>query len=68
VRRSFAPPFPVDADMADATFTDGILRVTLPEAQTAKPKKITATGDREEKAIAHRPCRRARNRSQSAPR
>lgn len=50
-RRSVTLPFPVDADKADATFTDGILRVTLPKAETAKPKKITVAGDREARAI-----------------
>src|SRR5436190_1353515 len=32
-RRSFTLPFPVDADQAQASFEQGILRVTLPKAE-----------------------------------
>ena len=39
-RRSFTLPFPVDADQAQASFEQGILRVTLPKAASAKPQKI----------------------------
>lgn len=39
-RRSLTLPFPVDADHAEASFEQGVLRVTLPKAETAKPKKI----------------------------
>ena len=40
-RRSISLPFPVDADKSEATFENGILRIELPKAATAKPKKIT---------------------------
>ena len=39
--RSVTLPFPVDADRAEATFEHGVLRVRLPKAEAAKPKKIT---------------------------
>jgi HSP20 family protein len=40
-RRSITLPFPVDADRAEATFEHGMLRVTLPKAESARPKRIT---------------------------
>jgi len=30
----------VEADKVDATYKDGVLKVTLPKSETAKPKKI----------------------------
>ena len=39
-RRSVTLPFQVDADAAEATFEHGILRITLPKAENARPKKI----------------------------
>lgn len=39
-RRSVTLPFPVDADHAEANFEHGVLRIALPKAETAKPKKI----------------------------
>ncbi len=39
-RRSITLPFPVDADQAQARFAEGILRVTVPKAASAKPQKI----------------------------
>ena len=47
-RRSVTLPFPVDADAADASFEHGILRVTLPKAEVAKPKKIAISGGQRE--------------------
>lgn len=44
VRRSVTLPFPIDADRAEAVFENGILRVVLPKAETAKPRKIAITG------------------------
>lgn len=38
--RSLTVPFEVDADAAEATFDNGILRLTLPKAEAAKPKQI----------------------------
>lgn len=39
--RSFTLPPNVDADKVNATFTDGILELTIPKKEEAKPKKIT---------------------------
>ena len=44
VRRSVTLPFPIDADRAEAVFENGILRVVLPKAETAKPRKIAISG------------------------
>ena len=47
-RRSITLPFAVDVDKADATFDHGILHLTLPKAEAAKPKRISiASGQRE---------------------
>lgn len=51
-RRSVTLPFPVDADQAEATFEHGMLRVVLPKAETAKPRKISISGGRQNEAIA----------------
>ncbi|MBN1483258.1 MAG: Hsp20/alpha crystallin family protein [Chloroflexia bacterium] len=40
-QRSVALPTGVDSDAAEATFEDGVLKVTLPKAEEAKPKQIT---------------------------
>jgi HSP20 family protein len=39
-QRSFTLPTSVRSDKIDATFKDGILSVTLPKAEEAKPKQI----------------------------
>jgi HSP20 family protein len=39
-RRSVTLPLPIDVEKATASFEHGILRVVLPKAETAKPKKI----------------------------
>ena len=39
-RRSIALPTHVDASKVSATYQDGILKVTLPKAEEAKPKQI----------------------------
>jgi len=39
-RRSIALPTRVDAAKVSATYQDGILKVTLPKAEEAKPKQI----------------------------
>ena len=51
VRRSVTLPFPVDADRAEAVFENGILRVVLPKAESAKPRKISITGGNQRTAI-----------------
>jgi len=39
-QRSVNLPVEVNADAAEATFEDGVLRLTLPKAEEAKPKRI----------------------------
>jgi len=42
-QRSISLPCRVDADKIKATYTDGMLTVTLPKAEEAKPKQIPIT-------------------------
>ena len=42
-RRSISLPTRVDASKVSATYKDGILTVTLPKAEEAKPKKVDVT-------------------------
>jgi HSP20 family protein len=42
--RSVRLPEFVDAEKIDASFTNGLLTVTIPKAQTAQPRKITIRG------------------------
>jgi HSP20 family protein len=39
-QRAITPPFEVDADNAQAHYQDGILRIRLPKAEHAKPRRI----------------------------
>lgn len=39
--RTFELPFAVEADKVEALFENGILRISLPRAETDKPRKIT---------------------------
>lgn len=39
--RSFTLSTPVQADRIQATYKDGVLRISLPKAEQAKPKRIT---------------------------
>ena len=39
-RRTISLPAPVDANKVNASYRDGILTVTLPKAEEAKPKQI----------------------------
>jgi HSP20 family protein len=43
-RRSISLPARVDANKVSATYRDGILTVTLPKAEEARPKRISVTG------------------------
>jgi HSP20 family protein len=38
--RTVSLPFPVSSDAADAQFENGVLRLTLPKSELAKPKRI----------------------------
>jgi HSP20 family protein len=38
--RTMRVPFEAEADKVDATYKNGVLKVTLPKSETAKPKKI----------------------------
>lgn len=44
-QRSLSIPFDVDADAADATFENGMLRLTLPKAEADRPKQIKVRVD-----------------------
>jgi HSP20 family protein len=44
-RRSITLPARVDANKVNATYRDGILTVTLPKAEEAKPKQIQVRAD-----------------------
>ena len=46
--RSLSLPFPVEADRATAGFSNGVLTLTLPKAEAAKPKTIRVGGDKRE--------------------
>jgi HSP20 family protein len=39
-QRTLTPPFEVDPARAEATFEDGVLRITLPKAEHARPQPI----------------------------
>ena len=39
-RRSLSLPFPVEVEQVAAHFTNGVLTLTLPKAEAAKPKRI----------------------------
>ena len=40
-QRAVRLPFEVNADEADATFENGVLTLSLPKVEEAKPKRIT---------------------------
>jgi HSP20 family protein len=53
-RRSITLPFPIDATRVEANFANGIVRITAPKAEHAKPRKITinSTATEQPEAIA----------------
>jgi len=50
-QRTLTLPFEVDASKAEATFEQGIVRITLPKADWAKPQKIAVTAGGGQQAI-----------------
>jgi HSP20 family protein len=50
-QRSVTLPFEVDASKAQASFEHGIVRITLPKAEWAKPQKIAVTTANGKQAI-----------------
>jgi HSP20 family protein len=50
-QRTLTLPFEVDASQAEATFEHGIVRITLPKADWAKPQKIAVTAGSSQQAI-----------------
>ena len=42
--RSLSLPFPVETEQASATFSNGVLTLTLPKAEAAKPRRIQIGG------------------------
>ncbi len=46
--RTFTLPLPVDAEHAQATFKHGVLTLTLPKTEAAKPRRIPVQGARPE--------------------
>jgi HSP20 family protein len=42
--RSLRLPFQIDSNTVDAKFADGVLHLTLPRAESEKPKRITVKG------------------------
>ena len=48
--RSIAVPSNVDAKKIEASFEDGVLEVSLPKAPEVKPKKVTVSTKKKEKA------------------
>jgi HSP20 family protein len=42
--RGISLPYPVDADRVTAQFTNGVLTLTLPKAESAKPRQIQIGG------------------------
>ncbi len=50
-QRTVALPFDVDASKAEATFEHGIVRITLPKAERAKPQKIAIKAGSQQESI-----------------
>jgi HSP20 family protein len=44
-QRSFTLPAPVDADKVEAKLENGVLRLTLPKAEEARPRRITVKAE-----------------------
>lgn len=50
--RSLSLPFPVEVDHVTATFTNGVLTLSLPKAEAAKPRRIQIGGEGRQEQIA----------------
>lgn len=50
-QRSFTLPFPVDSAQANATFENGILKLTLPKSEAVKPRRIQVSQQSSQGAI-----------------
>jgi HSP20 family protein len=50
-QRSVTLPFELDASKAQASFASGVVRIVLPKAEQAKPKKIQITAGDAKQAI-----------------
>jgi HSP20 family protein len=55
-RRSVTLPFPIDAEHVSATFEHGVVRVTLPKAESAKPRKISISTSEKQAIAAKNPA------------
>jgi HSP20 family protein len=49
--RSFSVPQGIDGDRIRADYTDGVLRLTLPKPEEARPKRITISGKHQPQTI-----------------
>jgi len=49
--RSLSLPFPVEVDRATSTFTNGVLTLHLPKAETAKPRRIQIGSGRSQQQL-----------------
>jgi HSP20 family protein len=49
--RSLSLPFPVEVERASADFTNGVLTLTLPKAEAAKPRRIEIGAGRAQQQI-----------------
>src|SRR5581483_11515633 len=55
-QRSVTLPFEVDANQAHASFESGVVRIVLPKAEQAKPKKIAIAQGAAAQAIGSGPA------------
>ena len=49
--RSITFPMPIDADKIEASIDNGQLTLTLPKAETVRPRRIAVKGSRDHKVI-----------------
>lgn len=45
MQRSFMLPNNLDTDQVEATYNNGLLRITIPKSESAKPRKISVKGE-----------------------